>query len=135
MNDLTADIIMICKGRFKTGKSIKQGSYFGNCTSHKQNIAIYMAERCMVPVNEYTESDINGVIIDAAKDYIDGIKVSSIFIDEVIREYCSYNNCFFPKKIDIFEAICAAFATVKVKNGQEYVNGFTDKNIRDVIIE
>lgn len=123
MDQRTAAIIMICKGKHDFGEEL----------THKQAIAAYLSDQCMCPFDYYKSDVIENVIKNALKDYIDSIPRPSVFIGQIEDVMERYNNPLAKcEKIDYCEAICRAFSLVQVRNGGAYINGFTEENTRRI---
>jgi len=129
MDERTSDIIMLCKNKHEFGKG-----------THSEIVAKYMADRCMVPVEYYSDKLINDIILQAAYDYIDGVTEGppSSFFKQAQRTYDFFNesaeiNRGKTPRVTWAEAICMTFANTRVKasNGK-YINGFTEENTKFV---
>lgn len=122
MKKRTAEIIMVCKGQHD----------FGEFDTFKQAVAAYMSDRCLTPVERYTDAMLNEIIWTTALDYIDGMRdypPSSFFYDAK-RAFDLHNNPFSHsiRRIDMYEAVCVAFQSADVRHNGEYINGFTEEN-------
>ena len=120
MDKRTSEIIMICKGNHDYGENL----------NHKEAIAAYMSDVCLVPLDFYSKDyNINRVIYSAALDFIDNADRPSHFI-KLIQEFLDVHNnpAFDNRRIDYYEAICIAFQIMEVMDDGEYVNGFTEEN-------
>lgn len=127
MNKRTAEIIMVCKGQHD----------FGDFPVLKQAIAAYMSDRCVCPVERYTDEMLNNIIWTAAMDYVDSMKEypPSQFFCDVKRAMGLHNNPFSSgiNRIDMYEAMCIAFMLTDVqKKDRGYINGFNEENTRFV---
>lgn len=126
MKKRTAEIIMVCKRQHN----------FGDFPSLKRAIAAYLSDRCGCPIEHYTDELINSAIWAAAMDYIDGMKdyQPSSFLYDIKRVMDFYNNhrSADRKQIDFYEAVCIAFQSADVMDGQRFVNGFSEENTRFV---
>ena len=124
MEKRTAEIIMVCKGRHN----------FGETTSHKQAVAMYMSNRCACPLEEYVDAVLDPIIFEAALDYIDGADRPSVFVRAIQDALRLHNNPLVKcPRIDYAEAICIAFSLVQARDDGCYVNGFTDEDVKPVI--
>lgn len=128
MDKRTAEIIMICKGNHD----------FGDFLNHKQAIAAYLSDRCLIPIEYYEDGRfVNEAIWNAALDYLDSIKDCrpSSFLRSVMNSYDLHNNSLMDKKynVDMYEAVCGAFSVAQVRKASgEYINGFTEENTQYV---
>lgn len=123
MEQRTAEIIMICKGKHD----------FGEDLTHKQAIAAYLSDQCGCPLDYYKDDVIESVIKNAAKDYIDGIRRPSFFIGQIEEVMERHNNPLSKcENVTYCEAICIVFSLAQVRDGSAYVNGFTEENTRRV---
>lgn len=122
MEKRTAEIIMVCKGQHD----------FGEFDTLKQAVAAYMSNRCLTPVERYTDAMLNEIIWTAALDYIDGMKdyPPSSFLHDVKRAFDLHNNPISHSisRIDMYEAMCIAFQLADVWHNGAYINGFTEEN-------
>ncbi len=106
MTQRTCDIIWICK--------------------HSQDdaltdIASYMSNLCMCPVEAYTETVLLHILTEAIYDYIDGCDKPSFFLKTLARVYGLLNN------LTSAELITNTFALVDIMDNGFYVNGFTQE--------
>lgn len=126
MQKRTAEIIMVCKGQHD----------FGKFPTLKQAVIAYMSDRCAYPADRYTDHMINGIIWEAALDYIDSFKehLPSSFLREIHHVMDLHNNplSHFINRVDMYEATCIAFQLAQVKNDAGYINGFTEENTQFV---
>lgn len=125
MEKRTAEIIMVCKGQHD----------FGKFSSLKQAVAAYMSDRCLCPLDTYTDNVINGIIWDAALDYIDSFKehLASSFLREIHHIMDMHNNPISRlNRIDMYEATCITFQLAQIRNKDGFINGFTEENTKFV---
>lgn len=129
MENRTAEIIMVCKGQHDLGE----------LPTLKQSVIAYMSDRCICPVEAYTDDRINEIIWTAALDYTDGMKDTppSVFWREVKRAMDIHNNPLVRNinRIDAHEAMCIAFMLAQVMEDDRYIDGFTEENTRHVFRE
>ena len=112
----TCNIIMCCKGNY--------GFY---AQSRKDAIKKYMAKECGCDTSVYTDEVLHRIIMDALKDYIDGVKKPS-YVLWCIEEYGKmYDN--------LDDKILAMFNFTQVMNDTGYVNGFTKELIKQSMID
>ncbi len=112
MEQRTLNIIKICKGNTKYNKN---GLVY-------DAIRNYMADECMEEPDFYTDADIDVVLWEAMKDYLDHCDKPSFFmwcLKDVIDRH----------DWDIYHAIAVVFGPyIQVKDGNgNYVNGFDDR--------
>lgn len=106
MTQRTCNIIRACKG-----------SIFPEIENNIDRIKAYMSAECDYPVEDYTDEQIEQIVIDAMYDYIDTCDRPSSFLRTAA-------NCF-GTDLTLTERICIAFSLVQVKNEKGYVNGFS----------
>ena len=107
----TCNIIMCCKGNY--------GFY---AQSRKDAIKKYMAKECGCDTSVYTDEVLHRIIMDALKDYIDGVKKPS-YVLWCIEEYGKmYDN--------LDDKILTMFDLTQVMDDNGYVNGFTEELIK-----
>ena len=112
----TCNIIMCCKGNY--------GFY---AQSKKDAIKKYMAKECNCDTSVYTDEVLHRIIMDALKDYIDGVKKPS-YVLFCIEEY--------GKMLDnLDDKILEMFRLTQVMNDAGYVNGFTKELIKQSMID
>ena len=112
MEQRTLDIIKICKGNTK----------YNNNGSIYNAIRNYMADECMEEPDFYTDADIDVVLWEAMKDYLDHCDKPSFFM-WCLKDVMNRHDW------DIYHAIAVVFGPytqVKNDNGN-YVNGFDDR--------
>ena len=111
MEQRTLDIIRICKGGTKY--SINDSIYKG--------IRNYMADECMVEPGRYTDADIDEVLWEAMKDYLDHCDKPSYFM------WC-WKDVMDKYDWEMYPAIAVVFGPyTKVRDNGNYVNGFDDR--------
>lgn len=123
MEKLTAQIIMMCK----------QPQNFGEFNSHREAITAMLAVRNSID-ESYRKSPeskqtVEYFIYKAALDYLDSCDRPSFFVFQII-ECWRINTQGRGVGYNYFDAILSAFSTVKVKNNNGYVNGFTEENTK-----
>ena len=112
----TCNIIMCCKGNY--------GFY---AQSRKDAIKKYMAKECNCGTSVYTDEVLHEIIMDALKDYIDGVKKPS-YVLWCIEEYGKMWD-------NLDDKILAMFNLTQVMNDTGYVNGFTKELIKQSMID
>ena len=113
MDQRTLDIIHICKGNTKY--NIPYESVY-------RHIREYMADECMVRPDYYADGDIDYVLWEAMKDYLDHCDKPSFFMWCLKDAMDRYNWEIYPAIAVVF----GAYTQVKDNNGN-YVNGFDDR--------
>ena len=112
MQQRTLNIIHICKGNTKYSKN----------DSVYKAIRRYMAEECMVEPDYYTDKDIDDILWEAMKDYLDHCDKPSFFmwcLKDVMNRH-DWELC------PAIAVVFSAYTQVKDGNGN-YVNGFDDR--------
>ena len=112
MDQRTLNIIRICKGgtKYCSGDTIYNG------------IRNYMAEECIAEPSDYTDRDVDIILWDAMRDYLDHCGKPSAFMWYLRYVMDRYDW-------DIYHAIAVVFGVhtqVRDSNGN-YVNGFDDR--------
>jgi len=104
MTERTYNIIMACK----------KVAYGDVIEAAKE----YMSKECDVPIEEYTQSQMSKIMKTAMFDYLDSCDKPSAFI----RCLMEVDNYF--DSVSLGERIALAFRSIRVKNGDMYINGF-----------
>lgn len=111
MEQRTLDIIRICKGNTKYDQN----------DSVYNRIRKYMADECMVEPDYYMDEDIDYILWEAMKDYLDHCNKPSTFmwyLKDVMDRY----------DWELYPAIAIVFgAHTQVRDNGNYVNGFDDR--------
>lgn len=111
MEQRTLDIIRICKGTTK---------YSQNDTVYN-GIRRYMSDEYMMAPDYYEDEDIDCVLWEAMKDYLDHCDKPSFFmwcLKDVMDRY----------NWELYPAIAVVFGRhTQVRNDNGYVNGFDDR--------
>lgn len=111
MEQRTLDIIRICKGTTK---------YNQNDTVYN-GIRRYMSDECMMEPDYYADEDIDYILWEAMKDYLDHCDKPSFFMWRLKDVMDKYNW-------EIYPAIAVVFgAYTQVRDNGNYVNGFDDR--------
>lgn len=112
MEQRTLNIIRICKG----------GTKYANNDSVYNGIRHYMAEECMVKPAYYTDEDIDNILWEAMKDYIDHCDKPSYFMWcwKDVMDRLNWEMC------PAIAVVFSAYTQVRDDNGN-YVNGFDDR--------
>lgn len=108
MTQRTCNIIRACKG-----------SLYPEIEDRIERVKTYMSEECLCAKEYYTDEEMESIMMDAVYDYIDTCNRPSTFIRLM-------KDCI-AKDINLIERICIAFTLVKVKNDDEYINGFKEE--------
>lgn len=112
MEQRTLDIIRICKGGTK---------YCINDSVYK-GIRNYMADECIVKPDDYTDEDVDLVLWEAMKDYLDHCDKPSYFMWCLKDAMDRYDWEMCPAIAVVF----GPYTKVCDKDGS-YVNGFDDR--------
>ncbi len=121
MKQRTCNIIMCCKGHCKL---VEKG------TSQLDAIAAYMSKECGCPKDDYEGRLMESILREALFDYISGANNPGFELRELLREppyYCSNPT--------LSDRICSMFTLVGVQNDDGYINGFTDKLLKQSKID
>lgn len=116
MEQRTCNIIMCCKGHCEL---------VDEKASQLDAIAAYMSKECACPKEDYKGRLMESILREALFDYISGADNPGFELRELLREY-PY-SCPNPS---LSERICSMFALTDVRNGDGYVNGFTNAQIK-----
>ena len=108
MTQRTCNIIRACKG-----------SLYPEIESRIERVKTYMSEECLCKKEWYTNEEMEYIMIDAACDYIDTCDRPSAFLRLM--------NDSIAKDVSLIERICIAFTLVRVKNNEQYINGFKEE--------
>lgn len=107
MTQRTCNIILACKG-----------SLYPEIDSRIERVKAYMSDVCACPKEWYTDKEVESIMVNAVYDYIDTCDKPSTFLRLMY-------DCI-AKDVSLTQRICIAFTLVKVKNDDEYVNGFKE---------
>ncbi len=108
MTERTFNIIRACKG-----------TLYPEIESKIDRVRTYMSEECGCPIEEYTDVEMENIVVEAMYDYIDTCDKPSIFLRQI-------RDCI-NKDSTLTERICNAFGVTRVRNAEgKYVNGFAD---------
>lgn len=106
MTQRTCNIIRACKG-----------SLYPEIESKIDRVRTYMSEECDCPLEAYTDTEMENIIVEAMYDYIDTCDRPSSFLRQM-------RDCII-KDLTLTERICTAFSLVRVRGEHGgYVNGF-----------
>lgn len=121
MEKRTAEIIMCLKGNFSPymRKPVSLGWYYNT-------VAWYMADRCDIDPKIYTKSDIFRIIREAVKDYISTCDNPAALLSDYFS-FCDLDDCSNGGIYDECQRWCVALSNVRVRKGEEYVNGFDEQ--------
>ena len=108
MTQRTCNIILACKG-----------SLYPEIESRIERVKTYMSEECLCEKEWYTDGEMENIMMDAVYDYIDTCDRPSTFLRLM-------KDCI-AKDVSLIQRICIAFTLVKVKNYDEYINGFKEE--------
>lgn len=108
MTQRTCNIIRACKG-----------SLYPDVNGELNRVKAYMSEECDCPIEDYTESIMEQIIMEAMYDYIDTCDRPSYLLRLVYSAGVSRNLTFVEK-------VCIAFCLVQVRDDNGYINGFTE---------
>ena len=108
MTQRTCNIILACKG-----------SLYPKIESRIERVKTYMSEECLCEKEYYTDREMESIMMDAVYDYIDTCGRPSTFLRLM-------KDCI-AKDVSLIQRICIAFTFVKVKNDDEYINGFKEE--------
>lgn len=135
MNKTTAEIIMVAKGNHP----FKRKNYY-----KYEDLKMYYADRCICTEDDYTPYILINIIKEAVLDYsrtcTNPTELLYHYFDsrEYLQNYLSFNKSEMAQKIadnptlKEVEAWLNAFARLKVKDGDSYINGFSDELCQDV---
>ena len=112
----TCNIIMCCKGNY--------GFY---AQSRKDAIKKYMAKECGCDASAYTDEVLHRIIMDALKDYIDGVKKHSYVLWSIEEDgkWCD----------TLDDKIMSMFQHVQVRDDSGCVNSFTEELLKQSMID
>lgn len=111
MEQLTLDIIKICKGNTKYNKDGRVYDAIRN----------YLADEYDNKPESYTDGEISYFLWEAMKDYLDHCDKPSFFMWNLKDVMDKYNW-------DMYQAIAVVFSSrTQVRNDGNYVNGFDDR--------
>lgn len=124
MEKRTANIIMVCKGHHN----------FGQDLTLKQAVAHYMSKTCDCPLEVYTDKALRGIVFEAFMDYMSSCTYPREILYHIkeARYWCDWS---LKEDVDDITAILIGFQLCQVRDGNGYVNGFTDELIADHILE
>jgi hypothetical protein len=105
MTERTCNIIRACKGTLCWG-----------IEDRLERIKTYLSAECDCDKEDYTDADIESIMINAAYDYIDTCDKPSSFL-RLMYECIA-------KPVNLADRIAIAFTLVQVKRDDEYINGF-----------
>lgn len=117
MDQRTVNVIMCCKGH---------NALPGATGDRLHDIAVYMANECGCPIEDYKGRLMESILEEAMFDYMN-------YAD---RPGADLRNLFHVVAIGeptLCERICSMFSLVSVKGGdraEEYVNGFSEELLR-----
>ena len=83
-----------------------------------KSIATFMSKYTNTPIEHYTTNILENILINAVSDLLNNMEYPSSFW----HEYCSLKRD--PWNMNDFDAICAAFSIIQVRNDTSYINGF-----------
>lgn len=108
MTERTFNIIRACKG-----------TLYPEIESKIDRVRTYMSEECGCPIEEYTDVEMENIVVEAMYDYIDTCDKPSTFLRQI-------RDCVI-KDTTVIQRICNAFGVTRVRNAEgKYVNGFAD---------
>lgn len=108
MTERTFNIIRACKG-----------TLYPEIESKIDRVRTYMSEECGCPIEEYTDVEMENIVVEAMYDYIDTCDKPSTFLRQI-------RDCVI-KDTTLTQRICNAFGVTRVRNAEgKYVNGFAD---------
>ena len=122
MKKRTAEIIMVCKGQHD----------FGKFSTLKQAVIAYMSDRCICPVEAYTDENLRDIIYEAFMDYLSSCNNLRAFFYHLkeARYWCDWR----PREgVDDITAVLIAFQLCCVRDDTGYINGFTEENTQRVL--
>lgn len=119
MEQRTCNIIMVCKNNCK---------YTEEAKTLVDAVKIYMGKECVYPWKDYTEGQIKSILLEALYDFINGASNPGFELRQLFSD-----SVFFPD--DLSERICLMFAQTQVRDGVNYVNGFTESLIKQSDID
>lgn len=107
MTKRTCNIIRACKGRL-----------YSDINGELNRVKAYMSEACDYPIEDYTDEQMEQIVLEAMCDYVDTCDKPSYFLRLV-------SNAGLGRNLTFTEKACIAFALVNVKDDNGYINGFT----------
>lgn len=108
MTERTFNIVRACKG-----------TLYPEIESKIDRVRTYMSEECGCPIEEYTDVEMENIVVEAMYDYIDTCDKPSTFLRQI-------RDCI-NKDSTLVQRICNAFGVTRVRNAEgKYVNGFAD---------
>lgn len=119
MEQRTCNIIMVCKNHCK---------YAEEAETLVDAVKIYMGKECDYPWKSYTDGQIKGVLLEALYDFINGASNPGFELRHLFSD-----SVFMPDALS--ERICSMFAQTQVRDGANYVNGFTEHLIKQSDID
>lgn len=114
MEQRTCNIIMCCKGHCKLA---------GENAPPLEAIAAYMSAECACPKEDYTGKLMETILREALFDYMAGADKPGYELRQLLQQYATHDP-------DLSERIYTLFQLAKVRDDNRYVNGFTDKLLR-----
>ena len=114
MEQRTCNIIMCCKGHCKLA---------GENAPPLEAIAAYMSAECACPKEDYTGKLMEMILREALFDYMAGADKPGYELRQLLQQYATRDP-------NLSERIYTLFQLAQVRDDNRYVNGFTDKLLR-----
>lgn len=115
MNQRTCNIILCCKGGCNIGRRTN--------LSCLESIAAYMSKECGCSEETYTSVLMEDILREALFDYFTTSDNPSSDLRQLLKSYIN-------KEPSLTERIYTMFQLVDVRNGNQYINGFTEEMLR-----
>lgn len=119
MGQRTCNIIMCCKGHCKLA---------GENAPPLEAIAAYMSAECACPKEDYTGKLMEMILREALFDYMAGADKPGYELRQLLQQYATRDP-------NLSERIYTLFQLAQVRDDNRYVNGFTDKLLRQSEID
>lgn len=119
MEQRTCNIIMCCKGHCKLA---------GENAPPLEAIAAYMSAECACPKEDYTGKLMEMILREALFDYMAGADKPGYELRQLLQQYATRDP-------NLSERIYTLFQLAQVRDDNRYVNGFTDKLLRQSEID
>lgn len=131
MEKRTAEIIMVLKGNHNLREEAPED--VKNLGTYLHDLALYLSDDCWCPFSYCVEHPdcLDSIVQSAVLDYISSCENPRGFL----WHYFDVKRLFGTDILPIREAVyndtqcwCAALVAVSVRNGDKYINGFTEEN-------